>query len=120
MSNFCSDQGRTRVFGPRKAGQEGVRLYAAAGNPRRTPSRTKMAIYGWTLTKFVISNHLRVNPEVVQHLFNGINHQRRTAEIIFNFRRVFMCDKVIVMQTLVNVSGQPFPFILFFGLDNAT
>jgi len=23
MSNFCSDQGRTRVCGPRKAGQEG-------------------------------------------------------------------------------------------------
>jgi hypothetical protein len=34
MSNFCSDQGRTRVCGPRMAGQEGVRLYAAAGNPR--------------------------------------------------------------------------------------
>jgi len=50
MSNFCSDQGRTRVCGPRKAGQEGVRLYAAAGNPRRTPIRTKRAIYGWTLT----------------------------------------------------------------------
>ena len=49
MSNFCSDQGRTRVCGPRKAGQEGVRLYVAAGNPRRTPSRTKRAIYGWTL-----------------------------------------------------------------------
>jgi hypothetical protein len=49
MSNFCSDQGRTRVCGPRKAGQEGVRLYAAAGNPRRTPIRTKMAIYGWAL-----------------------------------------------------------------------
>jgi len=45
MSNFCSDQGRTRVCGPRKAGQEGVHLYAAAGNPRRMPSRTKMAIY---------------------------------------------------------------------------
>ncbi|MDH3722831.1 MAG: hypothetical protein OER74_15150, partial [Desulfobacteraceae bacterium] len=51
MSNFCSDQGRTRVCGPRKAGQEGVRLYAAVANPRRTPSRTKMAIYGWTPTK---------------------------------------------------------------------
>jgi len=49
MSNFCPDQGRTRVFGPRIAGQEGVRLYAAAGNPRRTPSRAKRAIYGWTL-----------------------------------------------------------------------
>ena len=24
MSNFCLDQGRTRVFGPRKAGQEGI------------------------------------------------------------------------------------------------
>ncbi|MDH3882292.1 MAG: hypothetical protein OES64_12115, partial [Desulfobacteraceae bacterium] len=44
ISNFCSDQGRTRVCGPRKAGQEGVRLYAAAGNLRRTPSRTKRAI----------------------------------------------------------------------------
>jgi len=28
MSNFCSDQGRTRVFG------EAYFLYAAAGNPR--------------------------------------------------------------------------------------
>jgi hypothetical protein len=51
MSNFCSDQGLTRVCDPRIAGQEGVRLlYAAAGNPRRTQSRTKRAIYAWTLT----------------------------------------------------------------------
>jgi hypothetical protein len=49
MSNFCSDQGRTRVCGPRKAGQEGVRLYAAAGIPRKTPIRTKRAISGQTL-----------------------------------------------------------------------
>ena len=53
MRNFCPDQGRTRVFGPRKAGQEGVRLYAAAGDPRRTPSRAKRAIYGWILVKSV-------------------------------------------------------------------
>jgi len=46
MSNFCFDQGRTRVFGPRKAGQEVVLIYAASGNPRRTPSMTKKAIYG--------------------------------------------------------------------------
>ena len=39
--------GQARVFGPRKAGQEGVRLYAAAGNPRRTPLIGKIAIYGW-------------------------------------------------------------------------
>jgi hypothetical protein len=44
MSSFYSDQGRTRVCGPRKAGQEGVRLYAAAVNPRRTPIRKKRAI----------------------------------------------------------------------------
>jgi hypothetical protein len=67
MSNFCPDQGRpgeicsafhwagTKVCGPRKAGQEGVRLYAAAGNPRRTPSRAKRAIYGWTLTTFLVA-----------------------------------------------------------------
>jgi hypothetical protein len=51
MSNFCPDQGRTRVFGC------GVRLYAAAENPRGTPSRAKRAIYGWTLAK--IENPLR-------------------------------------------------------------
>jgi len=43
MSNFCSDQGRTRVFG------EEYSLYAAAGNPRRTQIRAKRAIYGWKL-----------------------------------------------------------------------
>jgi hypothetical protein len=43
MSNFCSDQGRTRVFG------EAYSLYAAAGNPRRTQIRAKKAIYGWKL-----------------------------------------------------------------------
>ncbi len=43
MSNFCSDQGRTRVFG------EAYFLYAAAGNPRRTQIRAKRAIYGWKL-----------------------------------------------------------------------
>ena len=57
MSNFCPDQGRTRVCGPRIAGQEGVRLYASAENPRRTPSRAKKAIYGWTLTKEVKKNN---------------------------------------------------------------
>jgi hypothetical protein len=39
MSSFCSDQGRTRVCGPRKAGQEGVRQYAAARNPRIDPGK---------------------------------------------------------------------------------
>jgi hypothetical protein len=29
----------------------GRRTYAAAGNPRRTPSRTKRTIYGWTRVK---------------------------------------------------------------------
>jgi len=43
MSNFCSDQGRTKVFG------EAYFLYAAAGNPRRTQIRAKSAIYGWKL-----------------------------------------------------------------------
>src|SRR5210317_1721426 len=57
MSNFCSDQGRTRVFGPRSRDRKAYGLYAAAGNPRRTPSRTKMAIYGWTLLK---KRHLSV------------------------------------------------------------
>jgi len=45
MSNFCLDQGHTRVFG------EAYFLYAAAGNPRRTQIRTKRAIYGWKLIK---------------------------------------------------------------------
>jgi len=45
MSNFCSDQGRTRVFG------KAYSLYAAAGNPRRTQIRAKRAIYGWKLIK---------------------------------------------------------------------
>jgi len=43
MSNFCPDQGRTRVCG------EAYVLYAATENSRRTPSRAKRAIYGWTL-----------------------------------------------------------------------
>jgi len=42
MSNFCSDQGRTRVFGE---------AYVCTPQPeaRGTQSRTKRAIYGWTL-----------------------------------------------------------------------
>jgi len=35
--------GQARVFG------EAYFLYAAAGNPRRTPLSGKIAIYGWTL-----------------------------------------------------------------------
>ncbi|MGD9234557.1 MAG: hypothetical protein PVH67_11940 [Desulfobacterales bacterium] len=52
MNNFCSDhlcrrslaksQGRTRGCGPHEAVQEGVRLYAAAGNPR-PPARRAYA-----------------------------------------------------------------------------
>jgi hypothetical protein len=47
MSNFCPDQGRTRVYG------EAYSLYAAAENPRRTQIRAKRAIYGWKLIKHV-------------------------------------------------------------------
>ena len=43
MRYFFDEQGRTRVFA------RGVRLYVEGGNPRRTPSRAKRAIYGWTL-----------------------------------------------------------------------
>ena len=48
MSNFCSDQGRTRVYG------EAYFLYAVAENLRRTPSRAKKAIYGWALGKHLL------------------------------------------------------------------
>jgi hypothetical protein len=37
MSRFCYDQTRTRVCSPRIAGQVGVRMYAAAVNPRPPP-----------------------------------------------------------------------------------
>ncbi len=43
MSNFCPDQGHTRVYG------EAYSQYAAAENPRRTQIRAKKAIYGWKL-----------------------------------------------------------------------
>ena len=74
MSNFCSDQGRTRGLRSPQTGQEGVRLYAAAGNPRRTPSRTKMAIYGWTRVK--------------QHLLRRRQHM--TVEINENINTLFV------------------------------
>ena len=74
MSNFCSDQGRTRGLRSPQTGQEGVRLYAAAGNPRRTPSRTKRAIYGWTRVK--------------QHLLRRRQHM--TVEINENINTLFV------------------------------
>jgi len=74
MSNFCSGQGRTRGLRSPQTGQEGVRLYAAAGNPRRTPSRTKRAIYGWTLVK--------------QHLLRRRQHM--TVEINENINTLFV------------------------------
>jgi hypothetical protein len=49
MRIFFDGQGRTRVLGPRKAGQEGLQSYAAAGNPRRTTSIGKKTIYVWKL-----------------------------------------------------------------------
>jgi hypothetical protein len=45
MRIFFDGQGRTRVFG------EAYRKYAAAGHPRRTKSRGKKTIYGWTLKR---------------------------------------------------------------------
>jgi hypothetical protein len=50
MSNFCPDQGRSRVYG------EAYYLYAAAENPRKTQIRAKRAIYGWKLTNALISS----------------------------------------------------------------
>jgi len=47
MRIFFAGQGRTRVCG------EAYFMYAAAGNPRRTQSSVKRAIYGWTLPKRV-------------------------------------------------------------------
>jgi hypothetical protein len=46
MSNFFSEQGRTRVYA------ETPTLVGVAGeNPRRTPLRGKRAIYGWKLDR---------------------------------------------------------------------
>ena len=42
MSNFCSGQGRTRGLRSPQTGQEGVRMYAAAVNPR-PPARRAYA-----------------------------------------------------------------------------
>jgi hypothetical protein len=41
---------------PAKRDRKAYTKYAAAGNPRRTPSRTKRAILGWTLIRFVNYN----------------------------------------------------------------
>jgi hypothetical protein len=41
MSNFCPDQGRTGACGPRKAGQECVCLYTAAGKPAQNAEQGK-------------------------------------------------------------------------------
>ncbi len=57
MSNFGPDQGRTRVYG------EAYFLYAVAENPRRTPSRAKKVIYGWTLARAI--------PKIIQHRFES-------------------------------------------------
>ncbi|HEA67705.1 MAG TPA: hypothetical protein ENI07_12905 [Desulfobacterales bacterium] len=57
MSNFCPDQGRTRICG------EAYVLYAATKNPRRTPSRAKKVIYGWTLARAI--------PKIIQHRFES-------------------------------------------------
>jgi hypothetical protein len=43
MSNFFSEQGRTRVYA------EAYFAYVAGENPWRTPLRGKRAIYGWKL-----------------------------------------------------------------------
>jgi hypothetical protein len=45
MSNFFSEQGRTRVYA------ETYLSYVAGENPRRTPLREKKAIYGWKLAQ---------------------------------------------------------------------
>jgi hypothetical protein len=45
MSNFFSEQGRTRVYA------ETYLSYVAGENPRRTPLRGKRAIYGWKLDR---------------------------------------------------------------------
>jgi len=41
MSNFCSDQGRTRVFGPRKAGQEGGMSVRRSRKPAENAEQDK-------------------------------------------------------------------------------
>ncbi len=57
MSNFFVEQGRTRVCG------EAYSMYVAAGNPRRTPSGGKRAIYGWTLTSGSSAGRITSEPD---------------------------------------------------------
>ena len=46
--DFFAGQGRTRVCG------EAYFMYAAAGNPRRTPPSGKKTICGWTLVRTAV------------------------------------------------------------------
>jgi hypothetical protein len=79
MRIFFDGRGRTRVFGPRVAGQGRLTFkYVAAGNPRRTKASGKKAIYGWTLKREENANN-RYYPwfyveidvrQQLQHLFN--------------------------------------------------
>jgi len=66
MSHFFVEQGRTRVFG------EAYFLYAATGNPRRTPLSGKMAIYGWTPINIVYYTQYKMEKRFGQRSYNII------------------------------------------------
>jgi len=53
MSDFFAEQGRTRVYG------EAYFLYAATGEPRRTPLSGKIAISGRTQINADLSDEKR-------------------------------------------------------------
>ena len=53
---------------------------------RRAFSQFQMGIY---LPKTIISNHFGVNTEIFQHAITSINHEWRTAHVIFHFCWIF-------------------------------
>ncbi len=51
MSNFCPDQGRTSVYGPREAGQEGVHAVRRNRKPAEKAEQGKKG-YLWMDTSY--------------------------------------------------------------------
>jgi len=62
--------------------------------------------------EFVVSNLMDRNPDRLEHPGAGLDHHRRTTQIVLDRNRFWMISQILVVHDLMNEANMSLPFVL--------
>ncbi len=66
--------------------------------------------------KIIKGDHFRFHAQIVQHGKDRLHHEGRAAQIVFDFRGIFMGGQIVVVGGQVDEPGQAFPMVPGLGV----